>query len=171
MAKSRRVRRKQKKTRKQKGGAPTFKVVLFSMTEPSVGLINTLGESLSKSFGSYTVDGPSISPVEMYSLEETGLPDKYKNMDNTHYETVYFFEVPPAQLLNRSVKTDTRLTRLEGMIGLNLLNEGINTVSLIPPQHGTRPNINNTSSDIYTIGLCTPSCSNLSRDTLNDYLR
>lgn len=171
MAKSRRHRRSKRKTRKQKGGAPTFKVVLFSMTEPTQGLINTVGKSLSKSFGTYNIDGPSISPIEGYALEQTGLPDIYKNMNTAHYETVYFFDVPPAQLLNRSVSTETRLTRVEGRIGLNLLNDGINTVSLIPVQHGVRPERNNTPGDIYTIGLCTPSCSKISREQLNNYLK
>jgi hypothetical protein len=167
----RRTRKTRRRHRKQRGGGPIFKVALFSIDRPSDDLVVKLGDSLKKYFGNYTLEGPEINMISAIALEPTGLPDIYRD-ENEHYETVYQFETTPDVLLKRSLPTDTRLTHLEGMVGLILIKYGINDVSLIPIQHGIRPQVNskNTSNDLYMIGLCTPSCYDISKSELNDYL-
>ena len=62
--------------------------------------------------------------------------------------------------------SDKVLTVLEGMIGLGLLNDKyVPDVSLIEILYGV------VGHNLYAIGLCTPACSSISKNTLENYRR
>ena len=165
-------RTKKRGTRKHRGGGYSFNIVLFSSTIPSSTLIDKLKATIATEFGSTSVGAPDKEGYAFYSFAPTGLRKPYKSFGN-HFETLFTVHTVPEILMDKSISVDGRLTRLEGRLGLALLNNNIKETSLISAPHGIRPNTNNgaaSAEKIYVIGLCTPACGKVDKRQLNSYL-
>jgi hypothetical protein len=164
-------RRGKRVSRTFRGGESIYEfyVVLFSEEDPSEEIKAGVKTVLEGLYGEVNiiVDDPMRWGSDFKG--ETGLNKKFYNKSETLYKIV----TPPKILSNKKKHTDSRLTILEGQIGLALLNTDID-VSLIKERHGLRPerNLNsNWGPNQYVVGLCTPKCSDMSRDQLNSYTR
>ncbi len=148
---SRRRVRKSRKTRKQRGGAPliTFKVVLFSLEEPSDSLKQQIKQLLDELYGGDTTF-ESSDLMKIQFAGDTGLPKEYQAEDAK--AIVFSIEKAPDFLGKHKIHPDTRLTALEGQIAQTLLKKGIN-VSLIPAQHG----LYDPAGFQYMVGLMHPA--------------
>ena len=148
---TRRRARKSRKTRRQRGGGPliTFKVVLFSLTEPSDSLKQQIKQLLDELYGGDTTF-ESSDLMKYQFASNTGLPEEFQAEGVK--ETVFSIENPPAFLGKQKIRPDTRLTALEGQIAQKLLKKGIN-VSLIPAQHG----LYDQAGFQYIVGLMHPA--------------
>lgn len=169
--KSRKSRNTKARSRRLRGGAPTvFTVILFSADpvaeETKEGLLNLL-ENL---YGAIEM----TEGVDEFTLEDfqAGTGINRCDIDDGENAISYKINVAPAILGNKKLRTDKRLTVLEGQIGTALLNSGLD-VSLIGLPHGLRPNVNskNIAPNMYYIGLSTPICTDFDQESFNSYMK
>jgi len=156
-----------------RGGAPPtiFTVVLFSADpvddETKVG-VQTLLTGL---YGAIEMTEGVDEFVFNDFKDYTGFRFSEEVEDGSN-SISYKIKVAPATLTNRNLKTDKRLTILEGQIGSALLKSELD-VSLIEVTHGLQPNVNsqmNAMPNVYYIGLCTPKCTEIDQETFNSYM-
>jgi hypothetical protein len=133
---SRKNKTNKKRTRKykrQKGGALTLQIALFTKKEVNP---EYLVATLEKTFGSVTqeLDKNSLS-MNKIMFEES--PWGYKSLPDEEKEYLYLFTLssPPDYLSKKSCSEDDRLTRFEGEIGNALIDDAL-LFQLIPGPHG-----------------------------------
>ena len=167
--------RKSRSTRSKRliGGAPPteFTVVLFSAEPIAEETKDGVRALLTGLYGATEMPVKIGGDVFADFKDFTGLKfnEKVKDRKNS---IAYKIKVAPAILRNTNLKTDKRLTILEGEIGNALLKSGLE-VSLIEITHGLRPNSNSAVNEIpnmYYIGLCTPKCAEYDKETFNSYI-
>ena len=145
----------------------TFRIVLFSKKTVPEKIKEDVKNIITSLFGETTMTSSDESYEFFGFLGLTGINPK---LEKKRTETVYTVLKAPAVLYtNLNVHVDTRLTRLEGLIGKALLQSGID-VSLIAVPHGIRPE-NNSKNLFYTIGLCYPRCTDYKMNFFNDYIQ
>ena len=134
------------------------KVILFSKTKASDTIIENIETCFKKEFKSliYVSDG------EMYRYMFEGTTGL--DMSNTH-EKVFEIKNCPAYIFDDRKDGDSRLTNLEGQIGLALIKSNISDVSLIAGPHG----VYDENSLLFYVGLCWPSIPGVDRTVLENY--
>jgi hypothetical protein len=107
-------------------------------------------------------------PISYFMFE--GITGLLKNLYGKS-ETLYTIDTPPPVLSKKDMHPDTRLTFLEGEVGLDLAKAGVD-VSLIGQPHGICPERNeNGPNNYYWIGLCSPACTKYDIRMFESYMR
>jgi len=145
-----RRKRKQKKSRKlkrQRGGNGVVATILLA-TKKEIDDLNKIEAAFSKTFGKVTAKEVSEddevpymtfgnanikTTIQSLLIEDAwGFP-RVRKEKNFFY--TFTIEEPPAYLSKTSCSADSRLTRLEGEIGLTFISEKL-PYQLIPRPHG-----------------------------------
>jgi hypothetical protein len=126
-------KKKYTRRRKQKGGALTVFICLFTEAEVDP---KDLIATIEKTLGSTTpiLDKDTLATNKMmFDVSPWG----YTSLPEEEKEHLYMFTLssPPAYLSKNSCDGDARLTRLEGEIGNALLADNL-SYQLIPGPHG-----------------------------------
>lgn len=171
---NRRTKKSRSRRSRLRGGAPPtiFTVVLFSAEPVDDETKDNVKNLLTGLYGAIEMTEGKLDEYVFDDFKNsTGLRFNEEVEDESN-SISYRVKVAPAILTNKNLKTDKRLTILEGQIGSALLKSELN-VSLIEVTHGLRPNVNsqvNAMPNMYYIGLCTPKCTEYDQETFNSYV-